>query len=140
MSGNSCCIIDDMNPEEKVKCFRETLPEFENTELYPDKVILLQMTIAQKLLSECAWGDMYNYAVCLLTAHLLVLKDASTSNSSGKVNGNGVQSIASKTVDRVSISYNPPAGYDASNSFSATSYGRLYLDLIKLFGVGCIQL
>lgn len=130
--------IDEVTSSEKVQIFREMFPEF-NANAYPDNGILVQMNIAIKLVNKCAFGDMYNYAVCLVTAHLLILRQSSIS-SNGMATGDGPQTASSKSVGEVSISYNAPAGYNAENSFSATSYGRMYLDLINLFGVGCIQL
>ena len=123
----------------QIDAFRIFFPEFKQDK-YTDAMILPQLKIAGMLVSKKAFGEMYLYAVCLLTAHFLVLQTSAGSNASGFVTGNGDGIVSNKAVGEVSVGYLAPAGYDAENALSSTQYGRIYLSLVKLFGVGAVQL
>ena len=126
------------NPQEWIEYFRSTLPEFGDTAVYSDEMILNNSKVAAKMVDPKVFGDITDYAVALLTAHNLCIMGQV--NSNGTVNGNSDAMTNNKHVGSVSVSYDTPAGFDASNAFSATKYGRLWLYYVKLYGVGVIQL
>lgn len=122
-----------------VEIFKKYCPEFDS-EFYGDGQIFLKWKIAEKLVSERAFGtDLAPYATALLTAHLLWI-DGANVDGKGQVNGSSDAPITSKAVGEVSLSTGTPAGLDASNSLSSSKWGRLYLSLAEIFGVGAVQL
>lgn len=122
-----------------VEIFKKYCPEFDS-EFYGDGQIFLKWKIAEKLVSERAFGeDLAPYATALLTAHLLWLDGASV-GIKGQADGNSDAQIMSKAVSEVSLSTGAPAGLDAANALSSSKWGRLYIALAGIFGVGVVQL
>lgn len=123
--------------------FRAAFPQFADTTKFPDPQIAFRLNLADVLLSEKLTGKaLFPYFVELFVAHYMVLWQAD--NNSAQVGGaggstNGVQ--ASKSVDKVSVSYdtgatlNPDAGF-----WNNSRYGAEFWQLITMFGAGGRQL
>src|SRR5437868_5005830 len=89
--------------------FRTNFPEFASTAAYPDATITFWSVMAEKLLDECIWKDMYTTAVQLYTAHELVLARQNVrASTAGGVPGQSEGIKNAKTVGSVS------AGYDSA--------------------------
>ena len=126
-----------------VSDFRTAFPQFADTTKFPDPQVTFRLNLADILLSEKVTGtEMFPYFAELFVAHYMVLWAAdSRSMAAGGAGGstNGVQ--ASKSVDKVSVSYdtgstlNPDAGF-----WNNSRYGAEFWQLIMMFGAGGRQL
>lgn len=102
--------------------FRIRFPEFEDAGTYPDARVQLFIDDATATVNgNCSNSDLM---ICYLAAHLLLL---STQTATG--NTKTTQSIASKAVDGVSVSYNGGISDDVTDNFYSTAYGQRYVDL-----------
>ncbi|HBL0732913.1 TPA: DUF4054 domain-containing protein [Kluyvera ascorbata] len=126
-----------------VSKFRTDFPQFADTTKYPDAQVQFRLNLADVLMSESLYGaTMFPYIVELYVAHYMALfaqdlRSAAAGGSGG--NASGVQS--SKSVDKVSVSYdnsmtlNPDAGF-----WNNTRYGAEFYQLATMFGAGGRQL
>jgi len=122
--------------------FRTNFPEFTDITAYPDSQLTFWSGVAEKLLDEDIWQDMYTDAVMLYTAHELVLaRQALLSATVGGVPGQSGGIANTKTVGSVSVGYDS-AGQSEKDAgwWNMTNYGKQLYRLIKVFGAGCIQL
>lgn len=123
--------------------FRTAFPQFSDTTRFPDAQVEFRLNLADALLSEKVTGKkLFPYFVELFVAHYMALWLAdSRASLVGGAGGstNGVQ--ASKSVDKVSVSYdtgatlNPEAGF-----WNNTRYGAEFWQMITMFGAGGRQL
>jgi len=126
-----------------VEQFRVAFPQFADPARFPDIPITFRLNLADIMLSEKTTGkEMFPYLVGLFVAHYMTLWLAdSKAELMGGAGGstNGVQ--ASKSVDKVSVSYdtgatlNPDAGF-----WNNSRYGAEFWQLIIMFGAGGRQL
>ncbi|CDL79923.1 DUF4054 domain-containing protein [Xenorhabdus cabanillasii] len=122
--------------------FRTDFPQFTDTTKFPDTQIQFRLDLADKQLDENRLGGMFSYLVELMVAHYMALLAAdSRSVARGGVGGTNSGVLSSKSVDKVSASYdtgvtlNPDAGF-----WNNTRYGSEFYALLLTFGVGGIQL
>lgn len=123
--------------------FRSDFPEFANTAVYPDTTITFYLGFADTVLDQDKHGDQFIYLSELFTAHYAELrgKVAAGAAVSGSVNTSGGGVVSSKSVDKVSVSYdtsgvvNPDAGF-----WNNTGYGREFYYWWSMFGAGGRQL
>lgn len=123
--------------------FRSDFPEFANTAVYPDTTITFYLSLADTVLDQDKHGDQFIYLSELFTAHYAELrgKVAAGAAASGSVNTSGGGVVSSKSVDKVSVSYdtsgvvNPDAGF-----WNNTGYGREFYYWWSMFGAGGRQL
>ncbi|MGJ3536482.1 DUF4054 domain-containing protein [Citrobacter portucalensis] len=126
-----------------VSKFRTDFPQFADTTKYPDAQVQFRLNLADMLMSESLYGStMFPYVVELYVAHYMALfaqDQRSTAAGGSGGNASGVQS--SKSVDKVSVSYdnsmtlNPDAGF-----WNNTRYGAEFYQLATMFGAGGRQL
>lgn len=126
-----------------VSKFRTDFPQFADTTKYPDAQVQFRLNLADVLMSESLYGaTMFPYVVELYVAHYMALfaqDQRSTAAGGSGGNASGVQS--SKSVDKVSVSYdnsmtlNPDAGF-----WNNTRYGAEFYQLATMFGAGGRQL
>lgn len=122
--------------------FRTDFPEFYDVNRFTDATFNFWLGIGTKLLSVTRWGDLLDYGLELFVAHNLALSLQSAQSSSGGLSP-GIQSgaVASKAVDKVSISYDTSAGLiDDAGNYNLTTYGTRFFQLANLIGAGGIQL
>lgn len=120
------------------KTFRERLPEFSDTEMYPDPAVNLQLTVAEKMILLERWGDMWEFGVCWWAAHYLVLgAQAEQITKNGGIPTGATGIVASKSVDGVSISYNT---LPIEQQWDLTNYGRQLMSFARLVGAGGRQM
>lgn len=123
--------------------FRKDFPQFEDPLRYPEAQVQFRLNLADILLSEKITGTkIFPYLVELFVAHHMALfaqdqRSATVGGAGGSASG--VQT--SKSVDKVSVSYdtsatlNPDAGF-----WNNTRYGAEFYQLITMFGAGGRQL
>lgn len=123
--------------------FRRDFPQFSDATTYPDPQIEFRLNLADILLNEKLTGKkLFPYFAELFVAHYMALfaqdqRSASVGGAGGS--SSGIQT--SKSVDKVSVSYdssstlNPDAGF-----WNNTRYGAEFWQLITMFGAGGRQL
>ncbi len=122
--------------------FRANFPEFASTTVYPDAQLTFWSSIAEKMLDEDIWDDMYANGVYLYVAHELVLARQNLQASTvGGLPGQGGGIASAKTVGSVSVNYDPNTTTEKDAGFwNLTNYGKQFFRLVQIFGSGCIQL
>ncbi|ELI8280219.1 DUF4054 domain-containing protein [Yersinia enterocolitica] len=122
--------------------FRESFPEFTDTTRYPNTSINFYLSMADDLLDQDRFGDKFVYLAELMTAHYVELRGKRTASAVlGGVNTSGGGVATSKSVDKVSVSYdvsgiiNPDAGF-----WNNTDYGREFFWWWSMFGAGGRQI
>lgn len=80
------------------------------------------LEMAQLRADKAYFGDAYPLALCYLASHVGTLET--------RGNGDEVGSVSSKSEGGLSVSYSA-AGGDESGDLAQTTYGRMYLDLLK---------
>lgn len=122
--------------------FRADFPEFASTATYPDSTVNFWLGLAGKLLSVDRWGDLLDYGTQLFVAHNITLaaRDQKAA-SAGAAPGTGTGVTASKTVDKVSVSYDTAlGGVEGAGNWNLTTYGTRYIQLARMVGAGGVQL
>lgn len=104
--------------------FRLIYPQFAAV---PDAVITYQLGVFS-CLYQGDYGCSADYLAGLFVAHQVAV---STAAGSGPV-----QSVASKSVGDVSISYNKSGTADKAGDFSSTKFGQEFARLMGMFGMG----
>lgn len=121
--------------------FRAAFPEFSNTTTYPDSAITFWSGLATKLLRPERWQDILDEGVMLFTAHNLSLERmAQAGGAAGGAPGLNGGIVASKSIDKLSISYNASIGIDPGDGhWALTTYGTRFLWLMRMAGTGGTQ-
>lgn len=122
--------------------FRTNFPEFSDETRYPTSTIDFYLSMADTLLDQDKFGDQFVYLAQLMTAHYVeVSSKRSRTAALGGVNTSGGGVATSKSVDKVSVSYdvtgiiNPDAGF-----WNNTDYGREFFWWWSMFGAGGRQI
>lgn len=125
-----------------VALFRTNFPEFSDTAVYPTARITFWASLAEKMLPEQLWGDVWVYACNLYVAHEIVIATQNVQNS--QIGGSPGQSggIANnKTVGSVSVGYDSTTQSEKNAGWwNRTTYGQQLYRLIQIFGAGGVQL
>jgi hypothetical protein len=121
--------------------FRSTFGEFADPQAYTDAAITIWINNAVALLDECRWGTMLDYGTMLYVAHVLVVRRRSALASAvGGVPGEVKGPLTSRTVDKVSTSFDSQAvTFDAAGFYNSTTYGLELWQLMLQFGAGPLQ-
>lgn len=122
--------------------FYADFPEFADVEAYPESTVSFWLALAVKLLDPCRWGDLLDVGTELFVAHNLTL-DARNRKaaSAGGIPGASSGVMSSKTVDKVSVSYDTAiAGVEGAGHWNLTTYGTRYIQLARMVGAGGVQL
>ncbi len=118
------------------------LPEFADSDAYPDAVLSTWLTVASNLVNDDRWGNLAQIGTELCAAHFIVLATrdqaaASKNTEPGKVTG----PQTSKAVGDVSASYDVSSVTMADGGFwNQTNYGIRFRSLARLMGAGGMQL
>ena len=122
--------------------FRTDFPEFTDTAKYTDASITFWMGIAVSFVNPDRWGVLTDLGVALVTAHHLVLGQrdqaaAAVGGAPGEVKG----PTASKSVDKVSVSYDTGAvALTDAGFWNLTTYGVRFMTIARTMGAGGMQL
>jgi hypothetical protein len=122
--------------------FRTIFPEFADPAKYTDASIEFWMGIAASLVNPDRWGVLTDQGIALVTAHHLVLaqRDQATAGvggAPGEVKG----PTASKSVDKVSVSYDTGAvALSDAGFWNMTTYGVRFMTIARAMGAGGMQL
>ncbi len=118
--------------------FRADFPEFSDEERYSDDVIGFWAGIVEQRMNpvRARWEGIYDQAVELATAHYVAIakKNEGAPGSAGGL-------AAGKSVGGVSVSYDTSAiAVEGAGHWNQTSYGRQYMELAMVAGMGAVQL
>lgn len=121
---------------------RYNFPEFASTTVYLDSQISFWLGLAYLMLNANRWGSILDTGAQLFAAHHLTLeaRDKAAADNGG-IPGQNTGPVSSKSVDKVSISYDTGASIDAeAGHWNLTTYGTRFRQLMKLFGAGPVQI
>jgi Protein of unknown function (DUF4054) len=113
--------------------FRARFPEFLCPNIYPDARILIFLTDALMDINVDKFGDLAERAQLYLAAHYLAV---ATGTQQG--DASNVGKVSSKSVDSVSVSYSGGGESAQADIYESTSYGQIYLGLVKRVCPGMI--
>lgn len=122
--------------------FRTAFPEFADASTYPDAMVDLWIAAAGQLMAADRWASLLDLGTQLFVAHNLVLgaRDRKAA-ANGGVGGTSGGVVASKSVDKVSVSYDTGAGtLEGGGAWNLTTYGVRYLQLARMIGAGGMQI
>ncbi|MCX5495375.1 DUF4054 domain-containing protein [Kaistia dalseonensis] len=125
-----------------VSSFRADFPEFASIVTYPDAMVAFWLTTAAKLLSIDRWAELLDLGTELFIAHNLALgaRDQKAAVAGG-IGGSSAGLVASKAVDKVSVSYDTgAAAIEGAGAWNLTTYGTRYIQLARMIGAGGLQL
>lgn len=122
--------------------FRQQFKEFSDITAYPDDDVDLHLAVGALSLDAGVWGDFHDRGLGLFIAHNLAIGAQDTATSAaGGVPGKVSGPMTSKSVDKVSASYDTKATtYEGAAFWNMTSYGIRLYQLAKLVGAGGRQL
>lgn len=125
-----------------VQQFRTDFPQFSSATLYSDAQVQFRLNLADIQLDQNRLGRMFPSLVGLFVAHYLTLQAGDDRSAAmGRAGGSNSGVVSSKSVDKVSVSYdnsstlNPAAGF-----WNNTRYGAEFYQTICMFGAGGRQL
>ncbi|NTA27403.1 DUF4054 domain-containing protein [Allorhizobium ampelinum] len=117
--------------------FITAFPEFSDITSFPEATVTFWLTQGYSQVSPRIFGNQYDFAVMLWTAHNLVYARRNIKASSGSgVPGDGSGATTSKSVADVSVGYSTNTSIDGAGAWNATSYGQRYYTLIRALGTG----
>lgn len=121
--------------------FRANFPEFVDIAAYPNSVLNYWLGIGARLLRIEAWDDLLDHGLELFAAHHIVLsKQAQKAIATGAAPGVTSGVVASKSVDRVSVSYDTSSATIAGQGhWNLTIYGVQFIQLSQMVGMGGVQ-
>jgi len=122
--------------------FRQHFPEFADTTVYPTGTIDFYLGIGRSLLNADRWGETLDYGLELFTAHHLAIVAKDRAAAAGGGAPGAMQGVlTSKTVDKVSASYDSASiSLENGGFWNMTSYGLRFLRLARMMGAGGYQL
>ena len=122
--------------------FRTEFPEFANTTNYPNAQITFWATLAEKQVPQDVWGDVWQYGVKLYVAHEITLAYQNVKISSmGGMPGTSGGVPNNKSVGQASVSYDSVVTSEKNAGYwNLTNYGKQFMNLVSIFGIGAIQL
>ena len=125
-----------------IAAFRQHFPEFADAARFPDPTITFWSGIGEAQISADRFGDMYSQAVELFTAHNIVLAAGNAASSAaGSLPGGAGGAVSQKKIGQVAVTYdNASSMLPNAGHWNQTTYGRQYVQMVRLFGSGCYQL
>jgi hypothetical protein len=122
--------------------FRVDFPEFSDAALYTDNIITYWSNLGEKLNSQSVYGDCWINAVELYTAHYITIQKQNIQDATFGLNpGQNAGAVSMKQLGDGEIQYDAASSaMSDGGQFNQTWYGRQYMQLVNMFGQGCIQL
>lgn len=122
--------------------FRQQFPEFSDPARYSNAVLDFWAGIAGALVNPDRWAQLSDYGVSLFVAHHLVIaRRNEEAEAAGGTAGEVKGPLTSRTVDKVSNSYDAgKATLTNAGFWNMTSYGVRFYQLVRMIGGGGVQL
>jgi len=125
-----------------VTTFRQNFPEFADSARFTDTQAQFFLTIGETMLNADRWGALLDYGLGLFVAHHLAIasRDVAAADMGG-VPGAVTGPTSSKSVDKVSVSYDTGAvSLNDAGFWNMSSYGIRFWNTVRMVGAGGIQL
>lgn len=121
--------------------FREHFTAFASETDFPTPLVEYWLAIAVKLVNADRWGDLTDMGVELFAAHNLVLdRRANEEGAAGGSPGMSTGVASSKSVDKVSVSYDTSTGVEeGAGHWNLTIYGTRFVRFSRMMGAGPVQ-
>lgn len=117
--------------------FRIDFAEFSDESKYSDGNILFWAGIAEVMLKQERWRELYTQGLSLFVAHNITLASQNTKGTPGTFAG----AKQSKAVGAASASYDTASSAMVNGGpWNLTTYGKNLLQLSRMIGVGAVQL
>jgi len=118
--------------------FRAHYPEFVDSVVYTDAQITYYLTLAGLMLNAPRWLSLLDLGTELFIAHNIVLEaKAQKTATAGGIPGEMTGITSSKSVDKVSVSYDTSSGLvPGAGHWNLTIYGARFIKLMRMFGAG----
>ena len=125
-----------------VQQFRTDFPQFSSATLYSDAQVQFRLNLADIQLDQNRLGRMFPFMVELFVAHYLTLQAGDDRSAAmGRAGGSNSGVVSSKSVDKVSVSYDNSSTLSADAGFwNFSRYGAEFWQMLMMFGYGGIQL
>ena len=122
--------------------FVSSFPEFSDSVKYPAGTLTFWSGVATLRLNEERWGELLTFGTYLFVAHQISLSELSVSAATVGINPSRVGGLVSnKGVGDVSVGYdNSSIVEDDGGNYNATRYGREFLRLARIVGIGGVQI
>lgn len=122
--------------------FRATFRAFSDPEIYPSSLISFYLELAYIMLPAPRWMKLWDYGAQLFVAHHLALEaKAQREAEAGGIPGSTIGPVGSKSAGPVSLSMDTNVAAEAGAGFwNLTTYGMRFYRLVRLVGIGGIQL
>ena len=124
-----------------VQQFRADYPEFSGTTTYPNSQVQYWLNVAYSMLNAGRWGRQLDIGAAAFAAHNLSLEArAMAESANGGVPGGQVGPVSSKSVDKVSMSYDTSSGIQpGAGHWNMTIYGTRFIRMARMFGAGPVH-
>lgn len=124
-----------------VASFRLAFPELSDTDAFPDPMVQYRINVAARLMDAVRWGNLLDHGVHLYVAHHVSLAaQRARQAGTGKVPGGAQGIVQSKSVDKVSVSYDTAsAAEDGAGFWNLTTYGQEWFRISRMVGAGPLQ-
>jgi hypothetical protein len=121
--------------------FRADFPEFCDAEVYLNSQVDYYIKLAYLMLNPSRWGNTIDFGAGLFIAHNISLEArAQATAENGGIPGEQTGPVSSKSVDKVSISYDTGSGVQpGAGHWNLTIYGTRFTRLARMMGSGPIQ-
>lgn len=125
-----------------VQQFRADFPEFSSTTTFANSQVQFWLDIAYSMLNASRWGRQIDLGAELFTAHHITVEAKAQAEAlAGSIPGQQTGPISSKSVDKVSISYDTGAGIEpGAGHWNLSVYGTRFVRLLSMFGAGPVQI
>lgn len=122
--------------------FRADYPEFASSSVYPNAQLQYWLTLAPLLMNSDRWGNLMDLGTAMFMAHHITLEARNQAAAkNGGIPGQSNGPISSKSVDKVSVSYDTGSSIEAdAGHWNLTNYGTRFIRLLRMLGAGPIQL
>jgi hypothetical protein len=122
--------------------FRTNFPEFADQSVYPLTLIIFWAGIGDTMLNTDRWGDIRDQGLQLYVAHEITLsvRNQSVGAIPGGAPGLGAGVISNISVGGISVGIDTQASIESySGHYNETNYGRQFIRLAKMVGMGGAQ-
>lgn len=122
--------------------FRTLIPAFNDSSIYSDDMLNLDLTLAASMLDANRWHDWRPLGMALMVAHFMSLdeRENRVAKRGGVPGQGGVGILSSKSIGSVSASFDVSSGSELNaGHWNMTTYGRRYIHMARMVGTGGVQ-
>ena len=125
-----------------VQQLRADFPEFSSTTDYTNAAIQFWLDRAYEFLNVQRWGKHLDLGAELFTAHNIAIEARAVKDAShGGIPGSQVGPLNSKSIDKVSVSYDVGSGIELdAGHWNLTVYGTRFIRIARMMGAGPLQI